>query len=55
MQAFTARLAILEAEAPHLSAAHVERLRRIFHTSSRWEYLFWEMAWRMERWTVPEA
>jgi thiaminase (transcriptional activator TenA) len=44
----------LEALAPNLAAAHRARLRRIFHTSSRWEYLFWEMAWRMERWSVPE-
>jgi thiaminase/transcriptional activator TenA len=45
----------LEGLAPHLSPAHRERLKRTFHTSSRWEYLFWEMAWRMERWSVPEA
>lgn len=30
------------------------RLKRIFHESSRWEYLFWEMAWRREMWAVPE-
>lgn len=23
-----------------------------FDTSSRWEYLFWEMAWKMEGWPV---
>jgi thiaminase/transcriptional activator TenA len=45
----------LEAEAPHLAPGHAARLTRIFHTSSRWEYLFWEMAWRMERWNVPES
>jgi thiaminase/transcriptional activator TenA len=28
------------------------RLHGIFDTSSRWEYLFWEMAWRMEDWPV---
>lgn len=28
------------------------RLQAIFDTSSRWEYLFWEMAWRMEGWPV---
>jgi len=28
------------------------RLQEIFDTSSRWEYLFWEMAWRMEGWPV---
>jgi thiaminase/transcriptional activator TenA len=45
----------LEAHAPHLAPAHVARLKTTFHTSSRWEYLFWEMAWRMERWSVPEG
>lgn len=44
----------LEALAPQFTAAQVARLQRIFHTSSRWEYLFWEMAWRQERWDVPE-
>ncbi len=28
------------------------RLQDIFDTSSRWEYLFWEMAWKMEDWPV---
>jgi thiaminase/transcriptional activator TenA len=28
------------------------RLQEIFDTSSRWEYLFWEMAWEMEGWPV---
>jgi thiaminase/transcriptional activator TenA len=46
--------ALLERLAPYLEPAHRERLRTIFHTSSRWEYLFWEMAWRGERWAVPE-
>ncbi len=27
-------------------------LQEIFDTSSRWEYLFWEMAWKMEGWPV---
>jgi thiaminase (transcriptional activator TenA) len=44
----------LEALAPGFPPAQVARLKRVFHTSSRWEYLFWEMAWRMERWAVPE-
>ncbi|HKI97939.1 MAG TPA: thiaminase II [bacterium] len=43
----------LEALAPRFTPAQVARLQRIFHTSSRWEYLFWEMAWRMERWNLP--
>lgn len=28
------------------------RLFEAFETSSRWEYLFWEMAWRMESWPL---
>ena len=28
------------------------RLQEIFDTSSRWEYLFWDMAWKMETWPV---
>ncbi len=27
-------------------------LQEIFETSSRWEYLFWEMAWKIETWPV---
>ena len=40
--------------APQVSAARRARLKEIFHLSSRWEYLFWEQAWRMEQWAVPE-
>jgi thiaminase/transcriptional activator TenA len=29
-----------------------ERLADIFLTSSRYEWSFWEMAWRMETWPV---
>jgi len=32
--------------------ASVERLTEIFCTSARYEYLFWEMAYRLERWPV---
>ena len=28
------------------------RLQEIFDTSSRWEYLFWDMAWKLESWPV---
>ena len=28
------------------------RLQGIFETSSQWEYLFWDMAWKMESWPV---
>lgn len=29
-----------------------QRVETAFVTSSRYEYLFWEMAWRLERWPV---
>jgi len=35
-----------------LGAMQRIRLQDIFDASSRWEYLFWEMAWRMETWPV---
>ena len=33
----------------------IERYRRlaeVFHLSARYEWAFWEMSWRMERWPV---
>jgi thiaminase/transcriptional activator TenA len=35
-----------------VGGAHRLRLQEIFDASSRWEYLFWEMAWKMETWPV---
>ena len=32
--------------------AQRRRMEQAFLTSSRYEYLFWEMAWRQERWPV---
>lgn len=40
---------LLDALAP---TADEERLTRIFRTSSRYEYLFWEMAYQSEDWLV---
>jgi thiaminase/transcriptional activator TenA len=34
------------------SEAARRRMEEAFLTSSRYEYLFWEMAWRLERWPV---
>ncbi len=34
------------------TAAQEARLEAAFLTSSRYEYLFWEMAWRREAWPV---
>ncbi len=30
----------------------IERLKWIFRTSSRYEYMFWDMAYRMEKWPI---
>jgi thiaminase/transcriptional activator TenA len=46
--------AAMERLAAPLDATARERLKRIFHDSSRWEYLFWEMAWQRAQWAVPE-
>ncbi|MFN0101317.1 MAG: TenA family protein [Bryobacteraceae bacterium] len=43
-------LAMYNAEAPKLTAAQRARCRELFVLSARYEYLFWDMAWREERW-----
>jgi thiaminase/transcriptional activator TenA len=45
--------AAMERLAEPLAPGDRERLKRIFHDSSRWEYLFWDMAWNREGWAVP--
>ncbi|MGH7321048.1 MAG: thiaminase II [Candidatus Rokuibacteriota bacterium] len=35
-----------------ISEASRQRMQEAFLTSSRYEYLFWDMAWRQERWPV---
>ncbi len=40
----------LDAYAPSLSSEQERRLHEIFLTSTRYEWLFWEMAWRLEEW-----
>ncbi len=45
----------LDALAPHCPPEEKARLKMHFRDSSRWEYLFWEMAWRQEMWAVPEG
>ena len=44
--------ALLDETAGDAGEATRLRLQEIFDTSSRWEYLFWEMAWKMEGWPV---
>ena len=42
----------LDAHAAELPAAEQRDLEAIFLTSSRYEYMFWDMAWRREQWPV---
>jgi thiaminase (transcriptional activator TenA) len=43
-------LAMYNAEAPKLTLAERTRCRELFVLSARYEYLFWDMAWREEQW-----
>ncbi len=43
---------LVDRVAAGLSAAARRRMEDAFLTSSRYEYLFWEMAWRQEKWPV---
>ncbi len=40
----------LDARAASLSTEEAARLHEIFLISTRYEWLFWEMAWRLEEW-----
>jgi thiaminase (transcriptional activator TenA) len=40
----------LDARAVFLTAQEEARLHEIFLTSTRYEWLFWEMAWHLEEW-----
>ena len=43
-------LAMYDAQAPKLTAAQLARTKELFVLSARYEYLFWDMAWREEQW-----
>jgi thiaminase/transcriptional activator TenA len=43
---------VIDDEAARLHDSGRERLRDIFRTSSRYEYMFWDMAWTRESWPV---
>jgi thiaminase/transcriptional activator TenA len=43
-------LEMMNAEASRLDAARRAPLRRLFTLSARYEYMFWDMAWREEKW-----
>ena len=34
------------------SGGDYARLSRIFHTATRYEYMFWNMAYKMEKWPI---
>ena len=42
----------LDQEAAQAGPREREAMRRAFMTSLRYEYLFWDMAYRQERWPV---
>ena len=44
--------ALLDRIAAGLPERDLQRLEAAFLTSSRYEWLFWEMAWKMEQWPV---
>ena len=43
---------LLDSLAAGLPERDLQRLEAAFLTSSRYEWLFWEMAWKMEQWPV---
>ena len=45
-------LAVTDALGPGLPAAERSRARQLFRTSSRYEWMFWEMGYRKESWPV---
>jgi thiaminase/transcriptional activator TenA len=44
--------ALLDRLARHAAPVAQERLTRLFMDSCRYEYLFWDMAYRQETWPV---
>jgi thiaminase/transcriptional activator TenA len=43
---------LLDRVAEGLPESELSRIEETFVTSSRYEYLFWEMAWNQEAWPV---
>lgn len=43
-------LGVTNAAAKAATAAERQRAKEVFTLSARYEYLFWDMAWREERW-----
>ena len=49
-QAVEQVLEMMNTEAEHLNARSRKVLKEIFRTSTRYEWMFWDMAWREEKW-----
>lgn len=47
-------LAMMNESAAAASAAERESARKLFLLSVRYEYMFWDMAWRQERWPLQQ-
>lgn len=45
-------LGLMDEVAAGASEADRQRYRELFHTSARYEYRFWDAAWRQEEWSV---
>jgi thiaminase (transcriptional activator TenA) len=45
-------LAVADRLGPGLTARERDRAHRLFRTSSRYEWMFWDMGYRQERWPV---
>jgi thiaminase/transcriptional activator TenA len=45
-------LAVTDELGPYLAPTERDRLHRHFRTSSRYEWMFWDMGYRMESWPV---
>lgn len=43
---------LVDSMAPQASRGERARMAEYFVTSSRYEYLFWDMAWKQERWPI---
>jgi thiaminase (transcriptional activator TenA) len=43
-------LAMMDAEGARLDPEALRAMKNLFRTSSRYEWMFWDMAWREEKW-----
>lgn len=43
-------LVIMDTEAARLDTDSLRTLKQLFRTSARYEWMFWDMAWREEKW-----